>query len=78
MEQDVMWRQQVSDSSVVIKSHASFIGTAATEIKSMPTAYVPACLAELDEAESVLRRALAKIEQAKRDLAAKPKMKNAA
>lgn len=78
MAQDAKHREQITDSCRVINTHASFIGTAAAEIKSMPSTYVPICLDELDEAEGVLRRALAKIEQAKRDLAAKPKMKKAA
>jgi len=71
MEADFMQRQQISDSCRVIKSHASFVGVAASEVKTMPADFVPACMSELDETEGVLRRALSKIETAKRELQTK-------
>lgn len=71
MERDALWRQQVTDSCLVIKSHASFIGAAAAEIKSMPADYVPVCLSEIEEAEGVLRRALDRIEKARQALVGK-------
>jgi hypothetical protein len=77
MERDFMQREQISDSCRVIKSHASFVGTAAGEVKTMPADFVPDCMAELDETESVLRRALVNIQQAKGELTAKQTKKAA-
>ncbi len=62
---DAQRRTEIRDSCCVIKTHASFIGVASLEIAHMPESVVPLCMDELNEAEGVLKRAMARIDQAK-------------
>ena len=75
---DFTRRQTIIDSCRVIKSHASFVGVAATEIHTMPPGtYAPLCMDELNEAAGVLQRALDRIENAKQVLLNKPALQAA-